>query len=105
MRKIINGLRYDTDKSTVVGRYTSGGSRRDFAHWQATLYRTPRSGRYFLCGEGGPMTRFGEVYSDGSRGYGHDLVPMSKEEALAWAEQYLQPELIEAGFAADIQDA
>jgi hypothetical protein len=36
---------------------------------------------------------------------GERIDPMTKAEALAWAEQYLNAEEIEAGFADDIQDA
>ena len=57
MKAIINGLRYDTDKATLIGE-ASHGYASDFQHWEAGLYKTPRSGRFFLAGSGGPMTRW-----------------------------------------------
>jgi hypothetical protein len=106
MKAIINGLRYDTTKAICLGETDSGGSYGDFSHWSAGLYRTPRSGRFFLAGGGGPMTRWsrrGEQQNE-TRG-GHGIIPMDREEALEWAEQYLTPAEIEAGFAEQLQDA
>jgi hypothetical protein len=107
MKKIINGLRYDTENATEVGSYDHGcypGSG-DFSHWSATLYKTPRSGRFFLHGEGGAMTRFAEHYADGMSGGGERIIPMSREGALEWAEQYLDAEEIEKRFQDSIEDA
>jgi hypothetical protein len=105
MKAIINGLRYDTEKAVCVGEEsTSHLSRSDFGWWSAGLYRTPRAGRYFLAGEGGPMTRFAHHVKNGAWG-GSKLIPMSREEAREWAERYLSTDEVEAGFAAEIQDA
>lgn len=41
----------------------------------------------------------------GWRTYSERLTPMDREKALAWAEQYLTTEEIEAEFAGEIQDA
>lgn len=109
MKKIINGLRFDTEKAAVVGSYSNlyrgCDSVTDYRYWKATLYRTPRSGRFFLAGEGGPMTRFAQSAGQNSWAGGSDLVPMSREEALEWAEQYLDPDQIEKHFADNIEDA
>ena len=108
MKRIIEGIRYDTDKAVEVGTFNNQGigatSRSDFNWWQATLYRTPRSGRYFLAGEGGPMTRFGKPTGDGTT-YGEKVIPLSKQEALEWAEQHLDPETVEQFFGDEIEDA
>jgi hypothetical protein len=109
MKKIVNGLRYDTEKAVEIGSYDNIGhgcdSISDFRYWNATLYRTPRSGRYFLAGEGGAMSRFSQSVGQNSWGRGSDLIPMTREEALAWAEQFLDSEAIEEHFPDDIQDA
>jgi hypothetical protein len=105
MKKIINGLRYDTAKAIEVGSYhTTGRGTNDFSYWKATLYKTPRSGRFFLAGEGHAMTQFGEQIGD-SRGWGEKIIPMTDAEALAWAEQYLDAAEIEEHFGAEIEDA
>lgn len=109
MKKIINGLRYDSDKAIEIGHYDNIGreasSISDFRWWEATLYRTPRSGRYFLVGEGGAMSRFAQSAGQNSWRGGSDLIPMSKEEALEWSERYLDHEIIENHFCDLIEDA
>jgi len=106
MKKIINGLRYDTEKAVEVGTATNPTVEQttDFSYWEAALYKTPRSGHFFLAGEGHAMTRFAR-HSDGSSGWGEKIIPMSKEEALEWAEQYLDAEDIEEHFADSIKEA
>lgn len=104
MKKIINGLRYDTDNAVIIGS-ASYGYGRDFSAWDATLYKTPKSGRFFLAGEGGPMTIFGRSTGQNETQGGTGLIPMDKNEALAWAEHQLTPEEVEKGFGTDVQDA
>ena len=99
-----NGRRYDSSKAILVGRYESPHNPGDFSAWEAGLYRTKQSGQFFLAGEGGPMTRFGRPVQGGI-GRGEKITPMSPEEALAWAEQYLEPEEIEAAFKDHLRDA
>lgn len=107
MKKVINGLRYDTETAIEVGTYHHGcypGSG-DFSHWSATLYRTPRSGRFFLHGEGGGMTMFAEHCANGGRCGGERIIPMPKDEALDWAERYLDADVIEEHFGDMVEDA
>lgn len=107
MKKIIDGLRYDTDKAVAVGGHDHGNypGSGDFSHWSATLYKTPRSGRFFLHGEGGGMTRFATHSPYGGSCGGEKIIPMSREEALAWAEQYLDADEIEEHFGDQVEDA
>lgn len=107
MKAIINGLRYDTEKAAEVGSHDHGAypNSGDFSHWSATLYKTPRSGRFFLHGEGGAMTRFAQHSAFGGSCGGEKIIPMSKEEALEWAQQFLDPDEVEEHFADAIQDA
>jgi hypothetical protein len=104
MKKIINGFRYDTDKAIPIGSYCHG-YRNDFSSWEATLYVTKTARRYFLAGSGGPMTQYARWTGSNSLSGGEGINPMTKEDALEWAEQYLTAEEIEAGFTEDIQDA
>ena len=105
MKAIIDGQRYDTVKAIEVGAGGSGGSRNDFKWWTATLYKSPRAGRFFLDGEGGPMSLFRHSHPDGGWGYGSGIIPMTDNDALAWAEKELTPEAIEEHFADQIEDA
>jgi hypothetical protein len=105
MKAIITGFRYDTDKAILIGRAQYGERTSDFNHWSAGLYRTKRAGRYFLAGSGGPMSRYFRSPGQNEISGGERIDPMTKAEALAWAEQYLDAEEIEAGFAEDLEDA
>ena len=99
MKTIIEGKRYDTDKAILVGEYaTPGLGHSDFRYFEAALYRTPRSGVYFLAGEGHAMTAFARHSPDGMRGWGSKIIPMDRDEALEWAEQFPSVEEIERGF-------
>ena len=107
MKKTINGIRYDTERSTEVGTHRHGSypNSGDFSHWTATLYRTPRSGRFFLAGEGGGMTQFAYHGPYGGAEGGSRLIPISRESALEWAEEYLDEDVIEKHFGDMIEDA
>jgi hypothetical protein len=105
MKAIINGLRYDTEKATLIGESGYCGSRSDFQWWEAVLYRTPRSGRYFLAGHGGPMTRWATSTGLNSWTGGSGIKPLDKDDALEWAERNLTTTEVEAGFGKVIEDA
>lgn len=104
MKAIINGKRYDTEKAILIG--TAGyGNRGDWQRWSAGLYKTPRSGAFFLAGSGGPMSRFSRKVDQSTWSGGEGIEPLSMEEALEWAEKYLTTDEVEKGFAASIEDA
>ncbi len=105
MKAIINGLRYDTAKATLIGEADSDCPRTNLQWWTCGLYRTPRSGRYFLAGRGGPMTRWATSTGTNSWTGGSGIKPLDEADALEWAEQNLTPAEIEAGFAKTIEEA
>lgn len=86
MKKIIDGAVYNTETAKELGSLHNGS--RGFAWSKETLYRT-KSGKYFLHGEGGPQTQYGDWHgntgSDGER-----IRPMSPQEARQWAEEKLE---------------
>ena len=51
------------------------------------------------------MSRFAQSAGQNSWSGGSDLIPMSKAEALEWAEKYLDAETVEEHFADSIKDA
>ena len=104
MKRVLEGVRYDTDKAIKIGSDTNGLPVSDFSYWWAGLYKAPRSDRYFLAGEGGAMSMFGSVSGD-NRGYGERIQPMTKKEALAWAEEHLEADIIDEFFGDMIEDA
>lgn len=106
MKTIQSGTRYDTDKAVLIGE-ASGGSEfvTDFSYWSAGLYKTPRAGRYFLAGEGGPMTRWSRSSGQNSWTGGEGIIPLERSEAFEWAQQYLDADKIAQHFADMIKDA
>lgn len=105
MKAIINGLRYDTTKATLIGEASSDEVRSDFRYWSAGLYVTSRSKRYFLAGEGGAMTRWAQSAGQNSWSGGSGIKPLDEADAREWAERYLTTEEVEAAFVASISDA
>jgi len=91
--------------STPDSSESYSGSMTDFHFWKATLYVTPKSKRYFLAGEGGPMSRFAQSAGQNQWTGGSDLIPMSQEAALEWAEQNLSVDVIEKFFSDVIENA
>ncbi|MDX9896095.1 MAG: hypothetical protein RBS34_11640 [Desulfofustis sp.] len=104
MKRIIEGKRYDTEKAIEIGS-ASNSHPGDFNWWEATLYKTPRSGVFFLAGEGGPMSRYAMTIGQNEWAGGERIDPMTKDEALKWAEKYLDDDTIEEHFGDSIEDA
>lgn len=88
MKAIINGIRYDTENAVEVGS-ASFSNPCDFQYWEATLYKTPRSGKFFLAGSGGPMSRYAKSYGRLVLRGGSKIDPLSHQGALEWAKRYL----------------
>ena len=106
MKRILEGKRYDSDNAILIGEGKHGSVRSgDFSAWEAGLYKTPRSGQYFLAGEGGPMTQFRVQVEQNSWTSGSKVIPMTAQEAPRWAEQYLDSKVVEAEFGDLIKDA
>lgn len=105
MKSIISGKRYDTEKATELASASSNASRSDYGWWEERLYKTPRSGVFFLAGRGHARSHYAENLGGGSWGPGEKITPMTRAEALAWAERNISAEQIEAIFGEDIEDA
>ena len=104
MKQIIEGRRYNTETAQEIGSSSGKAYRGDFHYCSESLYRTPR-GNFFLCGEGGPLSRYGRpAYGGGTCG-GEGIIPVSKEDALSWCEEHLDIEDYQAYFSDIIEDA
>ena len=102
MKRIIEGLRYDTETATFIGRDRQcNGS---FSDWDESLYVT-KSGNYFISGSGGAASRWAEPSGDNGRQGGSGIRPLTREEALQWAESHLTTDEVEAHFGDSIKDA
>lgn len=103
MKKIVGGKRYDTDTATLVGEYGYGNCG-DFERIHEGLYRT-KNGNYFVAGSGGPKTRYAVSVSQNCWSGSSDIYPLSKGEALEWAQDHLEPHEVEAAFGDQVEDA
>lgn len=87
MKKVINGSLYDTETAKLLGE-DSYSNPRDFAHWRESLYRT-KSGKYFLHGEGGAMTKYAVCVAQNEWSGGKKIIPLDLDSAQKWAEEHL----------------
>ncbi len=103
-KRIVNGRMYDTDKAEQLHRWDNGLPRRDFNSCSESLYRTP-SGRFFLLGGGGPMSKYSRAVGDNTWTGNDDVItPLTDDEAMAWLETHgADAEIICKYF--DVEDA
>lgn len=90
MIKVIDGAKYNTSTAKFLGGhgYSHPG---DFSYWEESLHRT-KAGKYFLHGEGGPMSKYAKSTGQNNWSGGSAILPMSRESAMAWAEENLDGE-------------
>ena len=96
MKRIISGRRYDTKTAKMVGQASYSNST-DFAYWHEELY-VKRTGEYFLYGQGGPMSKYGQSVRENEWTGGKEIIPLTLEEAQAWVEKNLNGEMYEEIF-------
>lgn len=87
MKKIINGKLYNTETAKEMAHFDNGLGGGDFGHYYEDLY-LKKTGEWFLYGSGGPMSIYGEPYSNGWVG-GSEIIPYTEEEAKDWAVRHL----------------
>jgi hypothetical protein len=105
MKAIINGKRFDTEKAIALASASSNVGITDFGWWTETLYKTPRSGAFFIAGEGHARSHYAVSLGGGSWGPGEKISPLTKAEAMDWCEKHNQIDALETHFADSIQDA
>ena len=90
MKKVIDGKIYNTETAESIGYHSEGGYG-DFRAFEETLYRT-KKGRFFLAGNGGPMTKYAKKESSNTWTGSSDIFVLSEEDAREWAEKYMKTE-------------
>lgn len=88
MKKIIDAKLYNTETAAYVASYTSDYSLYDFHYYKETLYKT-KKGNYFMHGEGGGLSPYAEYVEGSGSTYGERLIPLTREEAMDWAEKHM----------------
>ena len=103
MKKIINNKAYDTNTAKELGSWSNMADYGNFSQFSETLYRK-KTGEFFLYGEGGPMTKYAVAEGSNSWRGGSRIMPLSFQEARAWAEEHLGGEEYEAIFGEVVED-
>lgn len=87
MKKIIAGSLFNTETARLVGSWDNGIYGNDFRNCSEDLYQT-RSGKYFIHGEGGPMSTYAEHHGNNTSG-SEQIRELTADEAREWAEKNL----------------
>lgn len=103
MKNTINTKVYDTDKAKLVAEDGSKTFGHDSHAWKEKLYVT-RKGTWFLHGWGAELTEYAERDSQ-NLSPGESIIPMTREEALAWCEEHRAQEAIDTHFSDMIEEA
>lgn len=104
MKSVIHGKRYDTDKASKLGE-VSHGNPGDWGWSHETLYKTLRSGAYFLHGQGGPRSQYAISNRPGEWSGSSKITPLDRDDAYDWAERNNLAVLLETEFGDKITDA
>lgn len=91
MKKVIDGALYNTDTANLLGEWDNNFSRNDFNYCEEALYLT-KSGKYFLYGFGGGLSKYSVSVGNNSWSGGEKIQPMSPVAAREWAEKHLETE-------------
>lgn len=97
MRKVIKGKRYDTNDAVPVGTYRFGAG---LSRLSETLYRKQTPREYFIHGEGDRASRYAVDNNDGTFTEGGRIIPLTYEQAIAWADEFLSKKDYNAEFRA-----
>lgn len=81
MKRIIDGLTYDTDTAVLLAKWENG------AH-EETLYQT-EAGRYFIHGWSGALGPYSVPIGNNGRGEGSAIIPMTRDEAFRWLVNHM----------------
>lgn len=103
MKQIIKGKKYDTETARKVGMASNGEGWRDFRYYEETLF-CKRTGEYFLHGAGGPASRYAVSAGQNAWSGGEKLIPLTFENAKAWAEEHLTADEYESEFGEVTED-
>ena len=102
MKKIIRNKVYDTDTARELGAWDNGAD--GINECAETLFQK-RTGEYFLHGVGGARTQYAEAIGQNSWRGGERIMPMSYDEARAWAEEHLDADKYGEIFGLPAEDA
>lgn len=105
-KTVEDGVLYDTEaeSATMVASRCPVADRQDFRFLREELYRTD-SGRWFLFGEGGPMTTYSRSVGTGETAGGEEITGMTADEARQWLQKHDKTEALLDHFGDEIETA
>lgn len=103
MKKVINGIFYNTETAELLHNWDNGAYGNDFHSCEESLYKTKR-GAYFIHGEGGPMSKYAICIGNNSRGGSEDIEVLSETEAIKWLEDHDGSNVLTEHFADKIKE-
>ena len=80
MKRVINGLNYDTETATEICRLKCNEQGSDFRAHTTYLYKTAK-GRFFIAGSGGPLSLWATDVEGGGTSSGSGVKPITPTEA------------------------
>lgn len=102
-KKIIKGKKYDTETAEKIARYSNEYPQSDFNFMCEELYRK-KTGEFFLYGVGGASTQYSVADEGGGYRGGEDLIPLTTEDAKAWAENSIDADDYKKIFGSEDED-
>ena len=103
MRRIVDGVMYDTEKAELLASYEAKELPSDFRWYREDLYQT-KNGRFFLHGRGGPLSPYASV-GYGCSSSGEKIVPLSEGEVVKWLENTENYDVLLELFPDEIEEA
>jgi hypothetical protein len=85
MKRVKDRAIYDTEQAEQIAEYAPITDPRDFSYLIERLYKTAE-GEYFLHGQGGPGTLYGQRRYEGYIA-GEEIRVLTEEQALDWCEE------------------
>ncbi len=87
MKKLVNGKSYNTETAELIWSWDNGLSKSKAQWHEESLYKS-KNGRWFIYGEGGPLSPVAKICDDGLTS-GQFLKALSEnDEILGWMEEH-----------------
>ncbi len=87
MKTKINRKTYDTENAKALAIYINNQPVGSVFRFSEVLY-IKSDGEYFLHGSGGAMTQYAKRYKNKSNASGEAIVPITMDQAKAWAKRW-----------------
>jgi hypothetical protein len=99
MKQIIDGKSFNTDTAICLCELECRYYPGDYGHHDTKLYRT-KKGAYFVAGSGGPASMWARPAGNNGWTGGSGIRPVSKSEAMRYAEgaELSEEQMSAAGF-------